>query len=241
MYKKSIKWKPLSETQKILQVYSKGIEYSLVSDDNQQCHSFVWCKDFLHDVVYSSINQIPFEIYRFKYDPIIEPNPSIKNLKILLSDSKNKKLSVKIPNCLNFINQIESQLGMKHSIVKECSNPPSGYHQVFLFVADKRWINAPPMLSLYSLFLRIGFSHEINDSFFITLEKIKLGTAKSYQRYDKKWLLEIQETLEKIFKIGDKSMFSRDITKNYPKGISIDNVHNKMGIIGYSLSERINT
>lgn len=239
IYKKNIKWMPISGVQKALQVYAKGIEYALVSDKNEQCHPFVWCKDFLHDVVYASVNKRSFEVYKFKYDPKASPNPSLKKLKILVTNSKDKKLQNKVPDCLDFINQIESFLNMEFTNVKDCCNPPSGYEKVFLFIANKRWINSPPMLSLYSLFIRIGFSHEIGDNFLTTLEKIKLNVIKPYQRYDKKWLLEIQTALDKIFKIGDKKIFSKDIKKNYPSDMVIDTVHNRMGIIGYANDIRL--
>jgi len=231
---KNIVWKPISQTQKILQLYEKGIEYALVSDKNEQCHSFVWCKDFLHDVVYSSVNNRSIDIYRFKYDPNKDPRPCLKKLKILVTNSKDKKIENKILKCLDFINQIEFFLKIKPTKALCCSNPPEGYNKVFLFNANKRWVNAPPMLSLYTLLIRLGFSHEINDNFLTTLEKIKLGINKTNQRYDKKWLLEIQEALNQIFKFGDKKIFSKDIKKNYPSNAVIDTVHNKMGIIGYS-------
>jgi hypothetical protein len=236
IYKKKIKWKPLSDVQKALQVYTKGVEYALVSDDNWQCHSFVWCKDFLHDVVYSSINKKPFEVYRFRYNPLKEPNPSIKKLKILVTNAKDKNLETKLPDCLDFIHQIEKFLKIKPTIIKKCSNPPFGYEKsgVFLFVAHKRWINSPPMLSLYSLFIRIGLSHEIGENFLNTLEKIKLEVIKPYQKYDKKWILEIQNALNKIFKYSDKKIFFKNIKENYPDNLSMDTVHNRLGIIGYS-------
>lgn len=235
-YKKNIKWIPISNSQKVLQLYAKGLEYSLVSDSNEQCHPFVFCKDFLHDVVYSALNNRPFEIYRFKYDPFKNPKPSIKKLKILVTNLKDKNLESKISNCLDFINQIENYLKIKLSVVKKCSNPPTGYEKsgIFLFIANKRWLNSPPMLSLYSLFLRIGLSHLKEESFLTTLEKIKLDVNKPYQKYDKKWLLEIQNALDKIFKFGDRKIFSRDIYKNYPPNLVIDTVHNRMGIIGFS-------
>ena len=182
VYNKNIKWKLISQTQKILQMYEKGIEYALVSDKNEQCHTFVWCKDFLHDVVYSSVNKRPIEIYRFKYDPNIDPNPSFKELKILITNPKDKKIEEKIHNCLDFLNKIESFLDIKPTKIVNCNDPPEGYKKVFLFIANNRWIKSPVMISLYSLLVRLGFSHQINDNFLTTIEKMKLGALKAYQK-----------------------------------------------------------
>jgi hypothetical protein len=49
-------------------------------------------------------------------------------------------------------------------------------------------------------------------------------------------LLEAQLALGLILNFGDRKIFSKDIKKNYPSEASIDMVHNKMGIVGYSKS-----
>jgi len=235
LHKKKIKWRTISPTEKILQIYAKGIEYAFISDDNQQCHSFVWCKDFLHDIVYSCINKRPFEIYKFRYNPNLDPNPSLKKTKILITNPKDKKFENKVPDCLDFLNQVESRLDIKSTIVRKCQNPPEGYKSgVFLLEGSKRWINSPPMLSLYSLFIRIGFSHTFGESFLSTIDKIKLGVLKPYQKFDKKWLIESGSALEKILRLGDRKIFYRDIQSNYPENMVIDTVHNRLGILGLS-------
>lgn len=90
------------------------------------------------------------------------------------------------------------------------------------------------MISLYSLLIRIGFLHELNDNFLNTLEKIKIGALKPYQKFDKKWLMEAQIGMEKIFVLGDRKIFSRNIKDNYPKEMLIDTVHNRLGIMGFA-------
>lgn len=233
--RKSIKWKVVSAKQKIIQIYVKGIEYALVSEDNVQCHNFVWCKDFLHDVVYSCVNKKPFEIYRFRFNPYLDPNPSLSKIKLLVTNPKDKHFESKIPDCLDFLNQIESRLKMRKTTVRKCKSPPQGYESgVFLLEGSKRWVNSPPMLSLYSLLIRMGFLHSIPDDFFFTIQKIRLGALKPYQKFDKRWLSEAQSALDLIFKLGDKKIFSTDIKKNYPKNFSIDVVHNRLGIMGFA-------
>jgi hypothetical protein len=235
LHEKSIKWKTAPPKQRIIQIYVKGIEYALVSQDNVQCHDFVWCKDFLHDVIYSSINKKPFEIYHFGYNPHINPNPCLNKVKLLITNPKDKEFEARLPDCLDFINQVEDKLKIKKTIVRKCKSPPKGYESgVFFLEGSKRWLVSPPMLSLYSLLIRMGFLHSIPDSFLQTIQKIRLGALKPYQKFDKKWLSEAQIALDLIFKVGDKKIFSSDINRNYPKNLSIDVVHNRLGIMGFA-------
>jgi hypothetical protein len=68
---KRVIWSNFQTNLKILQIYNKGLEYSVLSDKYETCNPLVWCKDFLHDVVHSSLAKRSFEIYRLRYDPSI--------------------------------------------------------------------------------------------------------------------------------------------------------------------------
>lgn len=235
-YNRNIKWKPSSTSSKILQMYSKGLEYALVSFDYEQCHSFVWCKDFLHDVIYGALHEKWFEIYKFRYNPSVDPTPCLDRIRLMITNSKDNKFSDKIPIVVDFINQIEEKLKIKKSIARKCKNPPEAYSKsgVFVFEGSKRWIQSPPMLSLYALLLRVGFCHTINESFLKTIEEIKSGEIKPYQNKDKNLLKNSDLALQKILKIGDRKIFHRKIELNYPSKMKIDLIHNRLGIIGFS-------
>ena len=165
-YNRYIDWKPVSASARILQIYSKGLEYALVSSDYKQCHPFVWCKDFLHDVIHATINNKWIEIYKFRFDPGKDPLPCMDKIRLLLTNSKDRKFAEKIPAVLDFINQIEDRLKIKKTFVRQCWMPPEQYRKagVFMFEGSRRWIQSPPMLSLYSLLLRLGFCHQIGTS-----------------------------------------------------------------------------
>lgn len=235
-YKRHINWLTLPENHKILQIYSKGLEYSLVSSNYEQCHAFVWCKDFLHDVIYATIHNRWFEVYKFKYNPEVLPTPCLSKTRLLLTNSKDKKFSQKIPAVIDFINQIEDKLDIKKTVSRQCSDPPEGYEKagVFLFEGSKRWIQAPPMLSLYSLLLRIGFCHTLGDSFENTIEGVKSGKIKPYQRRDNCWLKSVEPALQKIMRLGDRRIFHKNIKINYPVNMQIDMIHNRLGVIGFA-------
>lgn len=241
-YKRHISWLPtggiLDYRSKVVQIYDKGLEYALVSDDYKQCHHFVWCKDFLHDVVYSTVNKKSFELYKFYYCPIIFPNPSFEKTRIMLTNSRDKNFSSKIPNVLDFINQIETALKMKKTTVRECDCPWAIYEKagIFLFEGSNRWIKAPSMLSLYTLLLRVGFVHKKEQDFTKTIKEVISKKITPYQRRDSQWLKCSEPALNAILKIGDLNLFKKDIKANYPKQKSIDFVHNKMGAISLANS-----
>lgn len=235
-YSRKIKWRPVPIQTKILQIYARGLEYALVSDNFEQCHEFVLCKDFLHDVYYSTINKKEFNLYKFSYNPFYMPKPCMKEARILLTNGKDKNFSLKIPAVCEFINQIENDLGMKKTTARACSKPPSEYSKsgIYIFQGDRRWIVAPSMLSLYSLLLRIGFVHKPGNSYQDTLSALKKRKLTPYQSKDIYWFKCSEMAFAEIMNNSDKSLFSKNFADNYPKNLSMDSIHNKLGIIAFS-------
>ena len=123
-------------------------------------------------IVFAKIYDKPISNYNFKYDPKEKPKPYLEKIRLLTTNSSNNKFSKKITNSLDFINQLEDILGIKKSILRECNNPPEEYTKsgIWFFEGHKRWINSPPMLSLYSLFIRIGCNHKKGNSYKTTIE-----------------------------------------------------------------------
>jgi hypothetical protein len=234
-YKRSIFWHPVSNSNKILQIYNKGLEFALVSNEYEQCHPFVWCKDFLHDVVFSTVHNKAFDLYKFQYDPSISPKACLRETRVLVTNSKDKKLSENVYSCLEFLNQVEDRFKIPRTKLRECSNCPKEYkYGVFLFQGNKRWLQSPPMLSLYTLLIRTGFSHLVGTSYLTTINMIKQGHLKPYQSKDAKWLSDMEPAMYKILRLGDRKIFYKDIKRNYPLSISIETIHNKLGIMGFA-------
>jgi hypothetical protein len=235
-YKRHIVWKVGETAPSFLQIYTKGLEYALVSDNYEQVHEFVLCKDFLHDVIFSCINNLPFQIYKFAYSPDLSPKCSIKKLKLLVTNSQDKKFASKVKTALEFINQFEDMLKMPRSRVRECSDLPAKYRHsgIYLFEAHRRWLQAPPLVSLYTLLLRIGFVHVSGENFWRTIEKVNNKLVKPYQKKDAKWLRVVESAIRKIAKYGDRKIFYKDISYNYPRNLHMETVHNRLGILNFS-------
>lgn len=222
--------------QKLEQAISTGMEFSFISKDNKQCIPFVFCRDFLQDAVHGYINKRKVEIYEFKYDYENHPSICLERAKIAIANQSDDYLDFKIPNILDFIHQIEQNIGLSKTIIKKCINPPQKYIRsgVWILNGSPRWMKSPPMLSLYTLMIRIGAGHKSGDLYEKTLDDIMTGKNKPYLELDKYRLKLAMPGVKKIFKNGDKKFFHPKINLNYPNKIKIPCMHNNLGIIGFS-------
>lgn len=226
---KRIKWYGSSYRNcNVLQIYKKGLEFAFVSDNYEQCHNFILCKDFLQDIIYSTINEKPINIFNFSYDPHKDPKVSIKSLKLLVRNHSDKNFYDKLENSMAFINEIENILQIKKSRLRPCEN------NTWYIKGSKRWINAPPMISLYALLLRIGLIHKKGIPASKTLRDLVQHKIKPYQKKDAYLLKHSYLGFSKIVKCGDRKIFYRDMKNNYSPTLSVDCIHNATGILAYT-------
>jgi hypothetical protein len=233
-HKKKIQW--FEESQHLEQAIANGLEYAFCSSDYKQCCPFVLCKDFLHDAVYNAVHNTKKSIFGYHCSPK-EGHPilDLEKMRVLLANSSDRKMRDKIPACIDFMHQVESALKMSLTIVRECHNSPCKYAVggVWLFESSKRWLSAPPMVSLYTLLVRVGFSHVIGTPFLTTIDKIINFSIKPYQYEDRDRLIKSKDGIYYILKNGDRKVFFTDIKKNYPR-VEISCLHNDLGIIGFA-------
>jgi hypothetical protein len=243
---RQVKWHP--KTNKIAQIPKEGLEYALVSDDYEQLHQLVWCKDFVQDVIHGYLNSSLTRIYGFEYDPAKAPPVSMKRTRLMVTNWKDKELGEKLNNgVLPLLHEIEEKLGMSKSVLEKCSKVPPRYGRsgVWLFDSSIRWSKAPPMISLFTMLVRIGLVREGDDDLKNHIRKIKEGTVKCYysveKMQDKGQVKRAEAGIKKILKHGDRKLFHTDIKKNYPpltnsggKYISLYTIHDNCGIAGFS-------
>jgi hypothetical protein len=235
MYRKrAIKW--MSDEQKLAQAFSSGLEFAFISKDKFQCTTFAFCKDFLQDAVQAYCIQKKRNIYGFEYDPAIHPPICLEKTRLAIANEDDDYLDHKIPLMMDFLHQIEKTLGISKSLVKQCSNPPLKYIRcgVWIIEGSARWLRSPPMLSLYTLLIRLGIGHQIGTSYEKTLTDISTGKMKAYQDIDRLRLKSAMPGIKKIMKFGDRKLFYNKIELNYPKRIRTNTMHNALGIIGFA-------
>jgi hypothetical protein len=234
MKKVKMKWLAPEPGKHISQIYSQGLEFAFATK-TEQCTDFVYCKDFLHDCVWSILHKKSISPYGFKYDPKNKPI-GLKRSYILVANSADTKIGEKVAGCQDFLNQAEKKLGLFRTKISECENPPSNYSEcgIFLFRGSGMWLNSPPLVSLYSLFIRLGFCHKVGDNFMDTINKIQDGTIKPYQSNDKDYVTRSRAGIDAILNLGYRKFFYKDTEKNYPDAVDISTLHNYFGIVGFT-------
>ena len=149
------------------QIYTSGLEYCFISKDRQQACAFMLCKDFLQDALMAMHHGSKINIYNFSYDSKKDAPIDLERTRLAIANSRDDKFGEKIPAMMNFIHQIERKLKLIRSTCQQVENPPSKYAKCGVYVIDasNRWMRSPPMISLFSLLIRVGFTHKIGDTF----------------------------------------------------------------------------
>jgi len=248
----------LSYSNKPSEIYDSGLQFAFVSKDMRQCHTWVLCKDFLQDVVFGVVNRCKIRIYGFDYDPKRMPLPDMDNMRVIIRDKNMAKsisnLDERIKNLQEFLNKIENKLEFKKSIITEVKGVVRGSRckdRMFLVLGDKKWMHAPPLISLFTLYVRIGLFHKKGASFDDTIRNIKRGEQRSFfvfkyntslegmQGNDRNYLNDSRRFRLAIMKHG-VDMFLPKMEDNYNINKlgydgsvreNIDNIHNNLGIV----------
>lgn len=218
------------------QIYSSGLELSLCSDDNKQVGTFVYCKDFFQDAIVASIHKMECDVYGYKYSPGKMPDVPKENLKILMTNSMDPNLEKKMENVVDFINQFEEKLGLNKTVVEKCENPMEKYKKcgIFLLTGDKRWMTAPPALSMWTLLARTGVVHTKGEQSQNTIRKIIEGGLTPAQKNDKVFIEYGKNGMDLIMEKGVEGCFGTDMVANYPKQHAGHTMHHYSGIVSYS-------
>ena len=227
-----INW--LSKKPGMSQIYKQGLEYCFISHDWKQCCPFVFCKDFLQDAVQAVHHGKAIGIYGFTYNPATCEPLYMERTRIALANAHDPEFASKVPNAVDFLNQFEKQLKLVRTVARPCSNSQKTYaNGIFIFDASSRWMISPPMLSMYTLLLRIGFCHTKDEDYAETIKKVIEGKIVPYQRDDKVYLTSAKAGIDKILKYGYSRIFYKDPKKNFPD-CNTSSMHNSSGIVSFS-------
>ena len=254
-----VKWHPKT-LKNISQIPKDGIEFAHVSEDYTKVHQLVWCKDFIQDAIFGTLSKSKVEIYGFEYNPETDPPVSLDKTRIMISNWRDLDFEQKLlNNCKEFLHDLEDRMQIEtKTVFKKCINPPAIYRKsgVFILESSPEWIIAPPMVSIYTLMIRIGMIHTLGESSINTLVKLKNkkltpinwkpDTKSKYGiRHvdnDSDFLSNGWTGLSEILRVGHKKVFGDSIKDNYipqiaessknPRIVSV--IHNSCGLSGFS-------
>jgi hypothetical protein len=228
------------------QIYSRGFEFAfmkLMEGTWHQVCTFVYCKDFLHDAVWAWINKTRWSIWGFSYDsqkhlPLEADHCVMAFRNLVYSGAKAEEFHQQREACQEFLNGIEAQMGLVPSQVfpVEHSDGPC-----WLVVGDKGWQHAPPLVGLYTLFIRVGFFHTLGETFETTLQKAKDGKIQIGDdgRYagnrDTNYIRSAWPGIEIILQHG-LDVFHPEMKDNYPQDLpqKCGNLHDNLGPVNFT-------
>lgn len=155
---------------KYSEAYGMGVEFALLSPENEVIHQFTYCKDFIADVYYGFHLKKTAQIYGFTWTPEKNKNPSISPAKILVRDKKLDNCPDRCKNTEKLLNIFEKALGIE---------TPSRCiwleKQKCMYVeSSEEWVSFPAMISLWTLTIRVGFRYYNHDEVVGKKRKITL-------------------------------------------------------------------
>lgn len=229
----TIEWMP--KKAKISQMYSTGLEYAFVTKDWKQVNQLVYCKDFLQDALCAMHTNQKMSIYGFSYDPNKSLPVYLNKTRILVTSWRDKTFPNRIEGSLDFLNQIEDTLKMSKTKILKVKDLPVQYKKAgaWIYEANKRWMKSPPLISLYTLLIRVSLVHVKGTNYVETMDKICNNTLEPYQSYDRSYLRDARKGIDWILTYGDKKLFPNKTKDNF-KDVGVSAMHNYVGICGYS-------
>lgn len=209
-----IKWLDNPSAAGISQIYSSGTKFCFISENYEQCHSLVYCKDFLQDVILACLRNKSVSIYGFTYNPSKSPKIYMDKCRLALAHN-DKTFPSRIESTVDFVNQFAKKIKLVPTIATEV-NKPRGSSYAFVTEGSKMWMNSPPLISLYSLLLRVGLSHKKGTDFMETIDGVIKNKIKTFGSNDSYYLQSAKKAIDRILEMGYRKFFYIDSSKNFP-------------------------
>jgi len=211
------------------QIYSKGLEYAFFNEAGEQCHPFAFCKDFLQDAVWATLNKAAAHLYGFSYEYGVNPPLDLKQTRLGLRMKGAKGFAGSCTKALSFIQTMEKDFDFQPSTMTSLGCFLNSKSEVLVFVSDQRWLHSPVMLSLYSLALRVGLTYEggsWREHFEEPKDCVNLG--------DRDYNASAKRGLNKLLGKDLTKVFAPKFEDNYPKDCGVKAMHNCSGIVSFA-------
>jgi hypothetical protein len=213
------------------QIYSSGLEFAFVSREGEQCHAFAYCKDFLQDAVWATINKSSASIYGFSYTHGTNPPVDMDNMRmaVRLTSSKGNELEKMCLKAVRFLREVDKVQGFEPTDLLLGGRRKGEKSDTFVFVSDSRWLYSPVMVSWYSLLVRVGMTYEGGDwrKHFDSAKKYLGSNDNNYTNNSKKGV-------DKLVGKKPEEIFAKKRKDNYPTGVTVSAMHNSGGIVAFS-------
>lgn len=213
------------------QIYSSGLEFAFVSAAGEQCHAFAYCKDFLQDAVWATLNKSSAAIYGFSYVHGENPPVDTNNMRLAvrIKGANGKDFEEKCKKAQIFLQEVDAVQGFAPTELLLGGKRKGEANDTFVFVSDQQWLHSSVMVSFYSLLVRVGMTYEGGGW------RKHFDNAKAYiGSNDKGYTNSAQKGVDKIIGKKPSAIFAKNFIDNYPKGVDVSAMHNSSGILAYS-------
>ncbi len=206
----------------LAQIYNSGLEYAFINEKGEQCHPFCLCKDFLQDALWAELNKTATTIHGFTYKSGVNPPLDLSRTRLLARFKGKPEFAQMCQASLAFLNEVEESYGLEKTSLVFAGT--SGKDQIWMFVGDNYWMQAPPMISLYTLMIRVGLNYQGGGW------EEHLKSPKLVGSNDKYYLESSKAAIVKLKEKGPKNIFAQAMLDNYPNDCTVSDMHNYSGI-----------
>jgi len=149
-------YKAVPKNKKLNEIYQKvAVEFAFArrvgENKFEQVHTFVLCRDFLHDVLRGVVTGEAIYIYGFKYFPRQQRFDATKTYLLFKFPAAIKEYQEHLERVMHLTGIFEKKLRIKRSKLYATQR-----ENVFLIVGSRSWISSPAMISLFSFLIRLG-------------------------------------------------------------------------------------
>ena len=197
-------------------LYYANRHFALVTPEPKVVGPTTICKDYLTDMLAGAYNQkkVGGRGYFSIYDPEIHASIPFDRPRVIFGD---QGVPDRVPNIVDLIHQVESELGLAPTIHELVDNSPATTKFVYL-EGDPVWLTAPPMFGLWTVLIREGKRHE-------------LGVHYRLEEYGE--LEHLRTLIDFVSTRGAADVFGTDLAKNWSILSSYGDQHDEVGPHAY--------
>ena len=230
-----------TKKQNLCEIYQVlGIQYAFLSSDNEQCHAWIKCRDFLHDALRCHITGKKDRIYGFSYNPGVDPPLDLEKMRMMVKreptkDELKASESTKemIDSALSILRCIEDYSGIEPLSDIYCTSEDEN---IYVFESAADWMESTFMISLYTFLIRLGarkIKFEGKKELDSKLKELCAGKAVS-RDHDLSYLKTVLPFIYKIAERRKDIKYVSEDGKRLFEDQSINLFHNYTGIVALS-------
>lgn len=217
------------------------IQFSFLSENNVQCHPLVLCKDYLHDVLYSTFSKRHITIYGFTYGPeyIRIDKKQIKLLIVFPNKYKKEDIENHSLAALNLLHHYENlgefigRTTITTADIYNSKDEKSDLNGV-VFKGPAEWLTVPALISLYTMLIRLGAknfkfstSKELQKTISTFIKRKEPDNDRGYLEKVFPYLSTVIKHRKRLFQLNEEGFFKEYETTE----LNINHIHNYRGIL----------